>query len=49
MIARTVHKHTPQSQLDGPFFNRYIVPRKKINKKSKIVDVDKMPDLTEIN
>jgi len=47
MIARTVHKHTPQSQLEGPFFNRYIVPRKKVNKKAKLIDVDKMPDLTE--
>ena len=47
MIARTVHKHTPQAQLAGPFFNRYIVPRKKVSKKTKFVDVDKMPDLSE--
>ena len=49
MIARTVHKHTPQEQLAGPFFNRYIVPRKKVSKKTKFVDVDKMPDLSETN
>jgi len=48
MIARTVHKHTPQSQLAGPFFNRYIVSRKKVSKKAKLVDVDKMPILSEI-
>ena len=36
MIARTVHKHTPQSQLAGPFFNRYIVSRKKVSKKGQI-------------
>ena len=46
MIARTVHKHTPQAQLEGAFFNRYIIPRKKANK-AKMVDVDKMPDMTE--
>ena len=49
MIARTVHKHTPQAQLEGPFFNRFIVTRKKIKKKTKIVDIDKMPVLSEIN
>ena len=47
MIARTVHKHTPQAQLAGPFFNRYIVSRKKVSKKTKFVDVDKMRDLSE--
>jgi hypothetical protein len=46
MIARTVHKHTPQAQLAGPFFNRYIVPRKKVGRKTKFVDVDKMSDLS---
>ena len=45
MIARTVHKHTPQAQLEGSFFDRYIIPRKKTNK-AKMVDVDKMPDMT---
>jgi hypothetical protein len=45
MIARTVHKHTPQAQLEGSFFDRYIIPRKKANK-AKMVDVDKMPDMT---
>ena len=47
MIARTVHKHTPQAQLEGPFFNRYIVSRKKVSKKTKIIDVDKMTDLSQ--
>jgi len=47
MIARTVHKHTPQAQLEGNFFNRFIIGRKKFSKKAKIVDIDKMPVLTE--
>jgi hypothetical protein len=46
MIARTVHKHTPQAQLEGSFFNKYIVSRKKVSKKTKFIDVDKMPDMT---
>jgi hypothetical protein len=49
MIARTVTKITPQAQLEGPFFNKFVVTRKKINKKSKLVDVDKMPILSEKN
>jgi hypothetical protein len=48
MIARTVTKTTPQAQLVGPFFNRFVVTRKKINRISKLVDVDKMPVLSEI-
>ena len=47
MIARTVHKHTPQAQLQGHFFNRFIVKRKKVGKKAKFVDIDKMPVLSE--
>jgi hypothetical protein len=48
MIARTVHKHTPQAQLKGGFFNKYVSTRKKINKKAKIIDIDKMSVLSEI-
>jgi hypothetical protein len=47
MIARTVHKHTPQAQLKGPLFNKYLVTRKKIGKKTKFVDIDTMPVLTK--
>ena len=47
MIARTVHKHTPQAQLERPLFNKYLVTRKKIGKKTKFVDIDTMPILTE--
>ena len=42
MIARTVHKHTPQNQLKNPLFKKYCVPRKKINKKAKIFNIDKL-------
>lgn len=46
MIARTVHKHTPQAQLEGPIFNKYLVTRKKVGRKTKFVDIDTMPILT---
>ena len=46
MIARTVHKHTPQAQLEGPIFNKYLVTRKKVGRKTKFVDIDTMPVLT---
>ena len=42
MIARTVHKHTPQNQLKNPLFKQYCVSRKKINKKAKIFNIDKL-------
>ena len=42
MIARTVHKHTPQNQLDNSIFSKFKINRKKTNKK-KILDIDKLP------
>jgi hypothetical protein len=39
MIARTVHAHTPESQLSDPFFNQF-----KIDEKIEdIIDIDAMP------
>ena len=43
MIARTVHKHTPQAQLEKSIFQKYIVGRKKINKSTKILNLDELP------
>lgn len=42
MIARTVHKHTPQEQLNFPFFNQFLV-KKKIDKDITIMDLDILP------
>jgi hypothetical protein len=36
MIARTVHKHTPQTQLNRPQFNKFFIEGKKIPKTEKI-------------
>ena len=43
MIARTVHNPTPEAQLTNPFFNEYVTTKKYINKKSKIMNIDKIP------
>ena len=43
MIARTVHNPTPEAQLNNPFFNEYVVTKKIINKKAKIMNIDKIP------
>ena len=41
MIARTVHNHTPENQLDKQVFA--ICSRKKKVKKMKVFDIDKLP------
>ena len=42
MIARTVHNHTPQNQVDNIIFSNFIINRKRTNKK-KLIDIDKLP------
>ena len=42
MIARTVHNHCPQDQLNRPFFKSYLVKTKNINE-SSIFNIDKLP------
>ena len=41
MIARTVHNHTPENQLDKQVFARFVVGKKKV--KNKVFDIDKLP------
>ena len=43
MIARTVHKYTPHSQIKNSLFEKFITSRKKINKKANILNIDKLP------
>jgi len=42
MIVRTVHKHTPQHQVEKPIFRKYATSRKKIKKKP-IFNIDSLP------
>ena len=43
MIARTVHNHTPEKQLEKEYFNKFKISKKKINKNQKIVNIDNIP------
>ena len=47
MIARSVHKHTPQAQLLKPIFVDYEVPKKKIKTTNRIMNIDKLPSYTD--
>ena len=40
MIARTVHKHTPERQLNFDFFNKYAVSE--LDENAPIIDIDAM-------
>jgi len=46
MIARTVHNPTPKNQLKKDFFALYEIAHKKINKKTKIMNIDALPSFT---
>jgi hypothetical protein len=41
MIARTVHKHTPQEQLQYPFFHQFIIHEKEVGE--YVMDVNRLP------
>ena len=40
MIARCVHAHTPQVQLERPEFKKYLINKKKINNNIKLINID---------
>ena len=45
MIARTVHKHTPEEQLTDPYFSQFALSNKKTKgiKSEQIIDLDRLP------
>ncbi len=43
MIARYVHKHTPNAQLDRNEFKKYLFSSKNIPKNELVVDIDELP------
>ena len=42
MIARVVHNHTPEKQLEKPIFKQFLYNKKKIPKKELIISIDDM-------
>ena len=48
MIARLVHNHTPEAQLERNEFKKYLISNKKIDLKcGLIIDLDELPSYTE--
>jgi hypothetical protein len=43
MIARHVHRHTPNAQLDRPEFSSFIVSNKTVTKFEQIINIDELP------
>jgi hypothetical protein len=43
MIARCVHKHTPQAQLERKEFSKYRVEKKNVNKSEIVMNIDSVP------
>jgi len=46
MIARCVHKHTPQAQLERAVFKKFIVDKSKLGKNDKVMNIDDIPSYT---
>ena len=46
MIARTVHGHSPEKAFEAPCMQRYLSTRADIGRKTKIMNLDAIPDYT---
>jgi hypothetical protein len=46
MIARSIHNAIPENQISNELFKKYIVSKKNINKKTKIINLDLIPNLS---
>lgn len=47
MIARTVHHCIPETQIKNVLFQKYITSRKKIKRKTKVMNIDTLPSYIE--
>jgi hypothetical protein len=43
MIARSVNKHIPSTQLDDPYFSQFLYEKNNILEMEKIMDIDRLP------
>jgi hypothetical protein len=43
MIARTVHKHTPEAQLKIPIFKQFEISKVDFNVLDSLIDIDVIP------
>lgn len=49
MITRSVHNHTPREAIKDDLFKQYVVFHKHLNRKTKITNIDKLPELWRAN
>jgi hypothetical protein len=47
MIARNVHKHSPETQLSNKLFAKMKVKRRVVNKSCTLIDIDRIPSYKE--
>ena len=45
MIARTVHNNIPSKQLERDIFSTYRIAKSKVNKKTRVVNIDAMCEM----
>jgi hypothetical protein len=45
MIARCVHNHTPQQQLNRDMFSKYVISNKSVQKHEHVINIDEMTSL----
>ena len=48
MIARKVHGHMPEKAIKNELFAKYVVKHSVLNKKTKIMNIDRMPELWRV-
>lgn len=49
MIARCVHNHTPQAQLERPEFKKFIVAKNKVPADKTVINIDNIPSFSSEN
>jgi hypothetical protein len=49
MIARNVHNHVPAKVLTNPYFDKFIINKKKMKKDQKVMNIDIIPDYSKTN
>jgi len=49
MIARCVHNHTPQAQLERNEFKSYIIQKKKLPANESVINIDAIPCFSSEN
>jgi hypothetical protein len=49
MIARYVHNHTPQAQLERPEFKKFTITKNKVPTDKLLINIDNIPSFSTEN